>query len=42
MSLGFWVNDNIINNQRVKQQFGYNLATVWLLTVTLRAFVPFL
>ena len=30
MSLGFWVNDNIINNQRVKQQFGYNLAAVWV------------
>ena len=26
MSLGFWVNDNIINSARVKQAFGVNLA----------------
>ena len=26
MSLGFWVNDNIINNARVKTAFGINLA----------------
>ena len=26
MSLGFWVNDNIINSARVKQAFGINLA----------------
>ena len=26
MSLGFWVNENIINNGRVKQAFGINLA----------------
>ena len=26
MSLGFWVNDNIINSARVKRAFGINLA----------------
>ena len=26
ISLGFWVNDNIINSARVKQAFGVNLA----------------
>ena len=26
MSLGFWVNDNIINSARVKRAFGVNLA----------------
>jgi hypothetical protein len=26
MSLGFWVNANIINADRVKQEFGMNLA----------------
>jgi hypothetical protein len=26
MSLGFWVNDNIINSARVKQAFGVNFA----------------
>lgn len=26
MSLGFWVNDNIINSERVKTAFGINLA----------------
>ena len=26
MSLGFWVNDNIINSARVKTAFGLNLA----------------
>ena len=29
MSLGFWVNDNIINSARVKQAFGVNLAYAW-------------
>jgi hypothetical protein len=29
MSLGFWVNDNIINSARVKQAFGVNLALAW-------------
>jgi hypothetical protein len=31
MSLGFWVNDNIINSARVKQAFGVNLAYAWRL-----------
>jgi len=31
MSLGFWVNDNIINSARVKQAFGVNLALAWRL-----------
>ena len=29
MSLGFWVNDNIINSARVKQSFKVNMAFAW-------------